>query len=294
MRYVHYLPGGGLGDVYREAYFHNALGILKRWRVLHPQDTLRVLLMSHNPSSIDWLAHQDWIDESVQLEFPLERTWAWESCYKLYPEQFEGHTELRFHLPVFESLYRSDLSVLRPKITDIQTIPAIGSANAIKLGPFETERTNTLVWHPHAGEKARCMSPEVCEAVRHAVGAFGFPYQTGLLCVGADYNRMNHGSEIGVETLGPRQLAATIAASRGVIATESSVYYIAAMLGIPFVMLYHPQATYAQVKAGKSTWAWFFGEADSRSRFLSLDTDPTTLQQELTAWLHALPLNRRS
>jgi hypothetical protein len=31
MEYVHYLPGGGLGDVIREAYYHNALGILKKW-----------------------------------------------------------------------------------------------------------------------------------------------------------------------------------------------------------------------------------------------------------------------
>lgn len=292
-RYVHYLPGGGLGDVYREAYFHNVLGVLRRWKLLNPGHSLRVVLMSHNPSSIDWLTGQGWIDEPVQVPFPLEKTWNWEACYQLYPEQFEGHREIRFYLPSQASLYRSDLAMLRPKVTDIETIQPLGMANGFVLEPDETHVATgslaavthlnvtsgvPLVFHPYAGEVARCIPDDLKQFIEDSIPPWD------RVTIAKSYDRPNHAEETGLQ-LKPRQLAMLIARSKRVIAAESSVYYIASMLGVPFIMLYAECATFAMVKRGESTWAWYFGENNPANRFLSFDQDREVLQNEIASWL---------
>jgi hypothetical protein len=271
--FIHFLPGGGLGDVFREAYFMNGLGILKRWKSEHPADRLRVLLMTHNPASADLLSGQSWIDELVVRPFPVAKTWEWQAVYDLYPDDFAGHTELRISLYDYRTLYDSNKNKLRKKLTDVRQIETIGTAWALELSADEWKRVFDLagrvVYHPHAGSADRALStyPEIDDAVRGALLRSG----VDVITVGANYERPAykqipaHGREDGLD-LSPRVLAEVLRRAPAVVGTESSVYYIASMLGTP-TLLMHPTGTaFDRMLKGDHTWSWFFDLQNPDSR----------------------------
>jgi hypothetical protein len=270
-RYIHYLPGGGLGDVYREGYFHNALGILKRWKYLNPTAHLKVLLMSHNPASRDWLEGQPWIDEPVQVRFPLEQTW------EIYFQEFREHTELRFTLPDRRTLYRSDMALLRTKVTPVETIQPVGLGVDLVLTAEEQElveqNAGKLVIHAFAGQTVRFLPDGLRVELLNR-----FPE---ALHIGVNYKRKEHGVEAVFGEFKPRVLAGIIRRAKAVIATESSIYYLAAMNSVPFTMLYPRGETYDNVRHGRSDWDWFYGYNDPRSQFVPFDI--ATIEA-LSAW----------
>lgn len=280
MRFVHYLAGGGLGDVFREAYYHNALGILKRWKAQNPTAHLTLLLMSHNPSSGDFFVGQDWLDAVKLLRFPLETTWDWQACYTVYAEEFEGCTELRFSIPERRSLYRSDMDLLRPRRSTVQVIPAVGMAWWPELDASEQTffqpHVARPVLHPYAGQARRCLP----DAFLNWLGALGLPLDT----LGAEYVRPEHAREGGF-TVRPRILVELIRRAPCVIGTESSVAYIASMLGKPTLMLY-PEGTALDLFLNHrdKTWDWYFNLNDPRSRCIRFD-QLEACQPEIHEWL---------
>ncbi len=274
-RYIHFLPGGGLGDVFREAYFYNGLGILKRWKLDHPRDHLRVLLMTHNPSSADLLVGQSWIDEVVTRRFPVEKTWQWEAVYDYYAQDFDGHEELRISLYDHRTLYDSHKNRLRKKLVPVRQIEPVGTAWDLYLEPF-LERMivgrvdGYVVFHPFAGSADRSLAtyPDLREAVEDALRAADVKFIT----VGGNYERPAyqqipaHAAEDNCLEMNPRVLAEVLRRAPAVIGTESSVYYMASMLGTPTCMLYPSGTAYAKLAQGDHSWDWFYNLADTRCK----------------------------
>lgn len=276
MKVVHYLPGGGLGDVVREAYFNNALGILRRWKLEHPRAELRVVTMSHNPAHADLFKGQDWIDEFIPLRFQLERGCEWQRFYEWYPEVLEGRTELRFTLPVQRSIYRPDYARTRPMATSATlTIQAVGMAIDVVLSEHDRaiagHHRDRIVIHPFAGGDGKWIPRGVLDKLIAAAG-------TSALVVGGDFARPGHGIEhhegIRTETFAPRVLIEIIRWSRAVIGTESSVYYVAGMWGRPLTMLWVPGGPYDLVKQGKIAWDWYLGEGHTDNLIRNMTDDP--------------------
>jgi hypothetical protein len=274
---IHYLNGGGLGDIFRESCYHNALGILKRWKLEHPGSTLKVFLMSHNPASQELLAYEGWIDEVVQRPFPLALTWRWEDAYTLYAAEFEGHTELRFNLSEGRSLYASSHNKWRPKkpAWSIEYIDPIGVAWEPAITISEQDEVEgiflgQLVYHPFAGQASRTLPGAIEDLVaEHAP-----------LVLGANYGRDEHGTECGI-TFNPRILYHGLRAARAVVGAESSVWYLGTMLGRPAALLYQPEQTYDLVQRGLSNWNWyFFTHPESRAFRLPLE-EPAWLREWL-------------
>lgn len=269
-RYVHYLPGGGLGDVFREAYFNNALGILKRWKLQHPDAHLTVALMSHNPASADLLAGQPWIDAVTPLYFPLEQTWEWEAAYTLYPAVFADCTELRFLVADTRSLYSANFTSHRPRSRHAQTIPAVGTAWEFPLSQDEHAEVygdsytwRDFVFHPFAGQASRALPDDLTKLVRHALAS-------RHVTIGASYTRPEHEDESGYAA-SPRVLAAGLRKARAVVATESSVYYMASMLGTPTLCFYGQDTALDKLlNRGDRSWDWYFNLTDPRSLFVPL------------------------
>jgi hypothetical protein len=268
-QFVHYLPGGGLGDVFREAYYHNALGILKRWKLQNPANHLRLVLMSHNPSVADFFVGQDWIDELDVRRFPLEVTWDWERCYQLYPDAFAGRTEVRFTLPERRTLYSSAFAAHRPRGGPVVNLTNVGTAWDFPLdavGQHCVRYPDPLVIHPFAGQAARAFPEDLRRWVEYDLRID----RCSAVTVGADYARKDHGPEEGAATIPPRALVAQIRRAKAVIATESSVYYIASMLGVPTCMYYGEGTAFHKMASGNPAWDWFFNTRDPRALFLPL------------------------
>lgn len=283
LTHVHYLPGGGLGDVFREAVFHNVPGILWRWKTLHPEARLRVVLMTHNPSSAELLEGQHWIDDLQVLRFPVEETWKWEDAYTRYPEAFEGLRELRFTISESRSLYRSDLGLLRPRHPNVETIPPVGRSWSLAESSHPTLPDTVdarRLLHPYAGQDIRAFSPELQAQLVDYMG--GTP-----LIVGGEYAREGHGTETAGVVLPVRALVSRVANARYVVATESSVYYMASMLGVPVALLYAEGQTFDLMLRGRSSWDWYFNLQDPRSLFLRLPLDlakETRLREWIARW----------
>ena len=219
VKYVHYLPGGGLGDVFREAYFHNAVGVLKRWKLENPRTELKLLLMGHNPAMIDLFYGQTWIDEVKLLEFPQDNIGGWHLCYQNHAVEFEGYTELRFNIPDARSNYRSDLGILRPRRRNVKTISAVGTAWQFVLTPEERDAVAAYIdrvwYHPYAGAFLRTIAPDTDEWLEEQFG-------TKWIRVGANYQgRETHEEEQGF-SLPPRQLVAALRTARAVIGRSRS------------------------------------------------------------------------
>jgi hypothetical protein len=284
--FVHYLPGGGLGDVFRESYYHNALGILKRWKLEHQEHTLRLFLMSHNPAAADFVAGQSWIDEVVARRFPLEKTWNWEAAYQLYAADFKDAQELRFAFYEHRSLYDHNKLRLRGRLGPVVMIEPMGCQWTPALSDAEWATVHAhagrLVWHPFAGETNRDMTPEW----RAAVTAELAPWPT--LIIGADYERQHHGAETIpgaiTATFPPRVLVEILRRSAGVIGTESSVYYMASMLGTPTFLTYGTGTAFHDVARGRPKWDWFFNTTDPRSAVAHM---PERNFHRLNSWVAA-------
>jgi hypothetical protein len=271
-KYVHYLPGGGLGDVFREAYFHNALGVLKRFKLENPRDELKLLLMGHNPAIPDLFLGQEWIDELRFMPFPEGDIGDWSTCYKEYQPEFEGYTELRFNIPDSRSNYRSDLSILRPRHRNMKTIQAVGMSWDFYLTREEQHEVDSVLhqgergvfYHPGAGDFIRTISEDLDEWLTERFG-------DKWIRIGAKYvGRATHSDEAGV-TLAPRVLIAALRKARAVVGTESSVYYLASMLDVPTLMFYREGQAFANWQhKNDSTWNWFFNTKDPRSAFVRM------------------------
>lgn len=280
-RYIHYLAGGGLGDIFREAYYHNAVGILKRWKLENPTAHLTVLTMSHNPAAADLLTGQDWIDEVVDRRFPLETTWAWESAYALYEADFWGKTELRFTLPERRTLYNARWMRGRPFGPQVKMIDPIGVPWAPVLSEYEravadAAFTGRVVLHPGAGQQSRQLPPPLSADLIEQI-------PKGPLVIGANFDRDQHGFEVG-RTFNPRLLLAGLSKAKAVIGTESSVWYLATMLGVPACLLYAPDATYDRVQRGLDDWDWYYNQ-HPKNLALKLPLDDAT---PILRWLETV------
>lgn len=246
MNFTHFVPAGGLGDCFRELWHNNALGILRRWKLLNPRDHLRVVLMSHNPASRELLDHQEWIDEIIQVPWP-EGPKSWESFYDVYPALIEGR-EIRFHL-FGKTTYDPRYDHLRTQ----QPVEWIDTESVrMNFPPIDFPKVD-LVIHLGAGAHLRAIDQCFLEAIRPE-----FRNATTLEA-GASFQRDGHGEERGAQ-LHPLSLVRTMMHAKGVIGSESSVTYIAGMLGIPFVMLYREGQTYDLLKRGESDWDFYFGD----------------------------------
>jgi hypothetical protein len=285
-KYVHYLPGGGLGDVVREAYFNGALGILKRWKMLHPRAELRVVVMSHNASAVDLLQGHTWIDDISSVRFPLEKGWGWEGVYDWYPELFADRTELRFTLPEKKSIYRIDLNSLRKKIGPVESILPMSMACDVELTRHERDvvayHAGSIVLHPFAGEAFRSWPSDLTDEVLAAAGRHG-------VVVGANYAREGHAEEecnARVLTFAPRVLVSIVRQARAVVGAESSVYYMGGMWGRPVAMLWAPNGSYDLVQQGTLDWNWYFG-LEEPSNFVASLTMDRARREELLEWVRA-------
>jgi hypothetical protein len=275
MRYVHYIAGGGLGDVVREALYNGALGILKRWKLRHPEDYLKVCTMSHNPSHVDLFYGQHWIDELKPCRFPLELGWKPEMFYEWHPDELREFTELRFVLNEKKSLYRVDLQAQRSRPIPVVTIPPISVAADIALTLHERQivehHSGAIVVHPFGGESHKWFPTPLLQAIQEAAGK-------DVVVVGASYDRPGHEDEIAAaDSIGiklrafqPRVLLEIVRRAKAVVGSESSVYYMAAMWGIPVAMLWARSGTYDLVKQKKSNWDWYFGEAEGSNLVVPL------------------------
>lgn len=273
--YVHYVAGGGLGDVVRELLYNGALGVLKRWKLRHPGDRLKVVTMSHNPGHVDLFAGQAWIDEFKACRFPLELGWKPEMWYEWHRAELEGFTELRFVLAEKKSLYRVDLQAQRPKPVPVATIPAVGMAADVELSDHERRMAEhwagCVVVHPFGGERHKWFPERLFSDILAAAGG-------RVVVVGADYERPGHHGEaawadalgIRLRSFRPRVLLEVVRRARAVVGAESSVYYMAAMWGVPVAMLWPQAGTYDLVKRGTSNWDWFFAEGEAGNLFLPL------------------------
>ena len=280
MDFVHWVPGGGLGDVFRELYYHNALGILKRWKLQHPTARLTLGFMSHNPNAADFVVGQEWIDEVKFIPFPLDKTNHWWDIYTLFPEEFTGKTELRITIPEYRSNYRSADSPFRIKLGAIEQVLPVGTTWEMHVTPEERAHVDsynaTLLFHPFAGHAERWLP----EATRERLLSDLPPHTL----IAADYTRLGHEAEVplqGAATWSPRQLWYALTKAKAVVATESSVYYMASMMGVPTAMYYAPNCAFDKMVRGDRMWDWFFNTADTRSLFLPLaDNHPT----QVVAW----------
>lgn len=239
-----YLSGGGLGDVYREAIHNGALGILRRWKILHPSEELEVVLMTHNSAPVDLLNCEGL--EVQRFQFPEDTEKSWEVFYERYLPQFVGSTEIRFHITNDKSTFHRRFDHLRTNPGALLWIDPCGCE--VKVHGEDRNLTSKLILHPGAGEEARCLTPDVIDMV--------MPHRP--LVIGANYPRRNHPEETGL-TLPPRDLVQTIRNSHGVVGSESSVAYIASMVGVPFCMLYREGQTFDLVQRGISDWDWYYG-----------------------------------
>jgi len=254
MQYSHYVAGGGLGDLWRECWHHNALGILKRWKLLHRQDSLRVVLMSHNPSSRQLLDQQPWIDEVIQVPFPTDTAKSWEVFYERYPELLAG-TELRFHVQDRRSTYCEEFDPLRTPHGEVEWI----ASNTMRMDLPELEFPKVdFVLHLGAGQSGRTID---LAGIEEALG------QSSTLQVGSSYHREGHSYEQGAQ-LHPLALARTLLHAKGVIGSESAVTYISAMMGIPTVVLYREDQTFDLVQRGLSQWSWYWGVGEDGNLYL--------------------------
>lgn len=297
-KFIHFLPGGGLGDVFREGYFYNSIGILKRWKLNHPSDHLKVLLMTHNPSTADLLQGQTWIDEVVTRRFPVEKTWMWESAYDYYAQDFDGCEELRLGLYDHRTLYDTNKNRLRKKLVPVRQLEPIGTSWCLELSPDEWRDVDVyagqVVYHPFAGSADRALSsyPDLRESVEAALRAAGVSFVT----VGGSYERPAykqipaHGVEDGCVTLAPRVLAEVLRRSPAVIGTESSVFYIASMLGTPTCLMYPTGTAYDKLRHGDHTWDWFFSLADTKSKALHF-SDVVARADKIADWAKQLVTN---
>jgi hypothetical protein len=274
--YCHYVPGGGLGDLVRELLRNGALGVLKRWKLEHPRDSLRVVLMSHNPAAKDLLVGQDWIDEVVAPPFDVAADPRWASCYERHAALFEGRRELRFVLPEAKSLYRADMNALRPPPGPgraVTTIPPVGMAVDVALSRQERDvadfHAGCVVLHPFGGHSAKWFPPDLIEWVAERAGP-------RRLLLAADYARPGHGDEIDAvpglqpRTFGARVFVEVCRRARAVVGAESAAYYVAAMWGVPTAMLWAGAGEYRLKLEGRSDWDFYFGEGDGRNLFLPL------------------------
>jgi len=257
MKYSHYVSGGGLGDLWRECWRHNALGILKRWKLLHRQDSLRVVLMSHNPSSRQLLDYQPWIDEVIQVPFPTDTEKSWEVFYERYPELLAGK-ELRFHVQDRRSTYSEEFDPLRTPHGEVEWI----ASNTMRMDLPKMEfPTVDFVFHLGAGAQMRAIDTSFLDEMRAEFR------NTTTLEVGASFQREGHGQEQGAQ-LHPLSLASTLMHAKGVIGSESAVTYIAAMMGIPTVVLYREDQTFDLVQRGLSQWSWYWGVGEEGNLYL--------------------------
>jgi hypothetical protein len=251
-------------------------------------DRLTVVTMSHNPATADLFVGQNWIDEYRNLAFPLERTWAWEACYDLYPEEFDGKRELRWILPERRSLYRPDLTAKRPRQANYELIQPVGMACEPYLDRRELVdalmgSVGKVLVHPFAGEVGRWIPEEIA---RPRLREYRFSVVAG------DYERMGHAREwwepdgtFSIGTYSPRSLMISVKHAAAVLAAESSVYYMASMFGRPVCMCYAPDATFDRVQRGLSDWHWYYGLSDPKNLFLRMHGD--AWPDEMSAWLKA-------
>ena len=281
-QYIHYLPGGGLGDVYREAVWHNAVGILKRWKTENPTAHLTVMLMSHNPSSADLLYGQEWIDEIKAMPFPATEKPDWNDAWVEYAAEFDGKVELRFNIADRRSTYRAGFAHLRGA-TNYEFIPAIGTSwqfvyTAEELATIENY-AGRLVLHFNAGEDVRAVPQELRDVVLNHL-----PLSNRRVIIGANYQRTGHSEETGV-AFSPRVLAAIIARSRGVLGTDSAPCYFASCLGVPRCMIYPPDVAFDRMTRGDNNWDWYFGLKNPDNLFVRLPAGEKA-QTEIIRWIH--------
>jgi len=263
-----YLAGGGLGDVYREAHFNGALGILKRWKILHPSEELKIVLMNHTPAAVELVKDDAWT--VVQFQFPHDTEKSWEVFYDMFCKDCWG-TEIRIHLDNLKSTFHPRYDHLRTNPGPLLWIDPVGCE--IDIHGEDRNLTSGLILHPGAGEASRCVTPDVLELV--------LPYKP--LVIGANYPRVGHPQETGL-TLPPASLVHTIRRSNGVVGSESSVAYMASMMGIPFVMCYREDQTYDRVQRGLSDWAYYFGEGVEGNLYLKCPLDEEG-EAKLRGWL---------
>lgn len=283
--YIHYLCAGGLGDVFREGYFHNVIGVLKRFKIENPRARLKLLLMTHNPASAELLVGQPWIDEVKVVPFVADDIGAWPACYHEYKAEFEGHTELRFNVADARSNYRSDLAIHRPSVATspwpIRVLTGVGTAWEFVLTSDDwaqvEQYAGATVFHPYAGDFHRTVAPDIHQWLMRTYG-------DGWLTIGAQYDRVNHAEEGGVE-LNPRVLVEVLRRARRVIGTESAVYYIASMLQVPTLLLYRDGHAFSRwVNAGDDTWDWFFNRGDPLSSHVRMPLDESG-KQKVEEWI---------
>lgn len=274
MRYVHYLLGGGLGDVVREALYNNVIGVLKAWKRQHPEAHLTLVLMSHNESTPELFTGQDWLDDVVRVDFPQEPDGEWDisRVYRDHPELFADAIELKFHLKTANgpTLYNT-AEVPKAKAGKVEWLEQFEQDD---WGPVLTELDQKtadfykgrFVIHPHAGEKSRWFTDDIKQNIDVWFRQLGVK----PLVIGAgDYGRPGAEFEGGI-CLNPRALLAVLKSAKAVIATESSVYYQAAMLGTPVAMLYAPgQGYHKMLHSGRYNW-YFIGDTDQRNLFLEM------------------------
>lgn len=270
--YVHYIPGGGLGDLCREAYYNGVLGILRRWKLRNPDTHLRVVLMTHNEAAGDLLVGHSWIDQVRVCPF-VGAVANWAKCYDDYAHLFADRTELRFSLPERRSLYRVDIGAARKRVTTVENIPAVSMATDIALTSHEDSivrfHAGRVVVHPFGGHTAKWFTRDILAAVHDAAGS-------EALVVGADYVRAGHESEglfepsVRMVAFPPRVLLGIVRAANAVVGSESSVYYMGAMWGVPVAMLWAPGCEFDLVRQGRSNWDWYYGEGERDNLFLPL------------------------
>lgn len=264
-----YVAAGGLGDCWRELFHNGALGILRRWKILHPSEELKVVLMTHNSSALHLLDGHGF--ETLSFQFPDDTEKSWEIFYDLFVSGLLG-TEIRFHINVPNSTFHRRFDQLRGSDSrPILWIDPIGCE--VDVHGEDRNLTSKLILHPGAGEEARCLTPDVVEMV--------IPYRP--LVIGANYQRKNHPEETGL-TLPPRDLVQTIRSSYGVVGSESSVAYIASMLGVPFCMLYREGQTFDRVQKGLSDWGYFYGIGVEGNLYLKCPLDEES-RAKFSTWL---------
>lgn len=198
--------------------------------------------MSHNPSSRLLLDHQPWIEEIVQVPFPTDTEKSWEVFYERYSEHLAG-TELRFHCKDHRSTLHERFDDLRGTTTAVESIEP--DSMRVAFPTVEYPCVDLLV-HLFAGQSERAADINLQDI------------RCSTLRIGSPYLRPGHIQETGVQ-LHPLSLARCVMHARGVIGTESSVAYMASMLGVPFVMLYREDQTFDLVQRGLSDWDWYFG-----------------------------------
>lgn len=268
MNYWCFIAAGGLGDAYRELVHNGALGILKRWKILHPSDELKVVMMSHNAVCADLAKDDAW--DTILFKFPDNTEKSWEVFYDEYLGELSG-TEVRFHIQDLKSTFHPRYDHLRTNPGPLLWIDPVGCE--IDIHGEDRNLTSKLILHPGAGEASRCVTPDVLDLI--------LPLKP--LVIGANYPRAGHPEETGL-TLPPTSLVQTIRRSNGVVGSESSVAYMASMIGIPFVMCYREDQTFDRVQRGLSDWTYYYGEGVEGNLYLKCPLDEEG-RDKLRGWL---------